>query len=201
MGKRIIFATKNEGKMVEIAVIMRDIGMPVVSMEAAGLAMDIVEDGVTFEENALLKARAVAEIFPDDIVLADDSGLEIDYLNGEPGVYSARFAGRDTPYEEKNRILLEKLEGVADARRSARFVCVIAAIFPDAGETVIRETIEGQIAHEISGIHGFGYDPIFYVPKYHCTTAEMSPALKNELSHRGKALRTINKMIEEKIGK
>lgn len=198
MKKKLIFATGNEGKMKEIREILGDLDYEILSMKEAGVDVDIVEDGITFEENAIIKAKTVMEA-TGSIVLADDSGLEIDYLDKAPGIYSARFAGEDTSYDIKNRILLDRLEGVPDEERRARFVCAVAAVFPDGTVKVVRETIEGQIAHEIVGENGFGYDPIFYVPEYGCTTAEMTPELKNELSHRGKALRAMKKILEEKF--
>lgn len=201
MERRIVFATGNQDKMVEIRMILMELGMPVYSMKELGIDEDIVEDGISFEENAEIKARAVARLLPRDIILADDSGLEIDYLDGAPGIYSARFAGEDTSYDIKNRIFLDKLEGVPDEERTARFVCAIAAVFPDGDVETVRGTIEGQIAHEISGENGFGYDPIFYVPEHGCTTAEMDPEKKNELSHRGKALRAMREIIEAKYKK
>ena len=200
MKRRIIFATGNENKMKEIRMILSDLGMEIVSMKQAGVDIDIVEDGMSFEENAEIKARAVSRVLTNDIVLADDSGLEIDYLDKAPGIYSARFAGEDTSYDIKNRILLDRLEGVPDEERTARFVCAVAAVFPDGTTSVVRETIEGKIAHEITGENGFGYDPIFYVPQYGCTTAEMTPEQKNELSHRGKALRAMRDVLKEKLG-
>ena len=163
------------------------------------MEIDIVEDGMSFEENAEIKARAVSRVLTNDIVLADDSGLEIDYLDKAPGIYSARFAGEDTSYDIKNRIFLDRLEGVPDEERTARFVCAVAAVFPDGTSETVRETIEGEIAHEITGDNGFGYDPIFYVPEYGCTTAEMTAEQKNELSHRGKALRSMKKILERKF--
>lgn len=198
MKKKLIFATGNEGKMKEIREILGELDYEILSMKEAGVDVDIVEDGTTFEENAIIKAKTVMEA-TGSIVLADDSGLEIDYLDKAPGIYSARFAGEDTSYDIKNRILLDRLEGVPDEERRARFVCAVAAVFPDGTVKVVRETIEGQIAHEIVGENGFGYDPIFYVPEYGCTTAEMTPELKNELSHRGKALRAMKKILEEKF--
>lgn len=201
MERRIVFATGNQDKMVEIRMILKELGMPVYSMKELGIDEDIVEDGISFEENAEIKARAVARLLPQDIILADDSGLEIDYLDGAPGIYSARFAGEDTSYDIKNRIFLDKLEGVPDEERTARFVCAIAAVFPDGDVETVRGTIEGQIAHEILGENGFGYDPIFYVPEHGCTTAEMDPETKNELSHRGKALRAMKEIIEAKYKK
>lgn len=199
MKRRIIFATGNKDKMKEIRQILADLGLEIISMKEAGADIDIVEDGMSFEENAEIKARAVSRVLTNDIVLADDSGLEIDYLDKAPGIYSARFAGKDTSYDIKNRILLDRLEGVPDDERTARFVCAVAAVFPDGTSETVRETIEGRISHEPAGENGFGYDPIFYVPEYECTTAEMSAELKNELSHRGKALRAIKRILEEKL--
>ena len=201
MENRIVFATGHKNKMVEIRMILQELGIPIYSMKELGIEADIVEDGISFEENAEIKARAIARLLPNDIVLADDSGLEIDYLDKAPGIYSARFAGEDTSYDIKNQILLDKLEGVPEEERTARFVCVIAAAFPDGTVATARGTIEGRIGYEIAGENGFGYDPIFYVPEYGCTTAEMEPQQKNALSHRGNALRAMRKVIEEKYGK
>lgn len=200
MKKRIIFATGNENKMKEIRMILEDLGMEILSMKEAGVDVDIVEDGMSFEENAEIKARSVARVLTNDIVLADDSGLEIDYLDKAPGIYSARFAGEDTSYDIKNRILLDRLEGVPEEERTARFVCAVAAVFPDGTVSTVRKTIEGSIAQEAAGNNGFGYDPIFYVPEYGCTTAEMNPERKNEMSHRGKALRAMRDILRDKIG-
>lgn len=199
MKKRIVFATGNKNKMSEIRMILADLGMAIYSMKELGVDIDIEENGKTFEENAKIKACAVAQVLPDDIILADDSGLEIDFLGKAPGVYSARFAGEDTSYDIKNRLLLEKLEGVSDEQRTARFVCVIAAAFPNGEVEIVRGTMEGIIGHEIEGENGFGYDPIFVVPECGCTTAQMDPVKKNELSHRGKALRAMRKVLEEKM--
>lgn len=197
MKRTIVFATGNEGKMREIRQIMKGIDVELLSMKEAGIEADIVEDGESFAENAVIKAKAVAEK-TNHIVLADDSGLEIDYLNKEPGIYSARYAGVDTSYDIKNNLLLSRLEGVPDEKRTARFVCAVAAAFPDGGTEVVRGTIEGRIGYEIKGNNGFGYDPIFFVPEYNCTTAEMEPELKNELSHRGRALRSMREIMEKK---
>lgn len=198
MEKKIIFATGNENKMKEIRMILADLGMPILSMKEAGIAVDVEENGTTFEENALIKATEIAKLTENCIVLADDSGLEIDYLNKEPGIYSARYAGVDTSYDIKNQMLLDRLAGVPDEKRTARFVCAVAAAFPDGSTEVVRGTIEGIIGHEIAGENGFGYDPIFYLPEYGCTTAELSPEKKNELSHRGNALRAMRKIMENK---
>jgi len=167
------------------------------SMKEAGIDMDIVEDGSTFEENAIIKAKAVMER-TGQLALADDSGLEIDALNKEPGIYSARYMGEDTPYEIKNRNLIERMKGVKGKDRSARFVCVIAAAFPDGEIITTRGTIEGVIAEEPAGENGFGYDPIVYVPEYGMTTGQMDPDAKNAISHRGKALTAMKKILEER---
>ena len=198
MEKKIIFATGNENKMKEIRMILADLGMPILSMKEAGIVVDVEENGTTFEENALIKATEIAKMTENCIVLADDSGLEIDYLNKEPGIYSARYAGVDTSYDIKNQMLLDRLAGVPDEKRTARFVCAVAAAFPDGSTDVVRGTIEGIIGHEIAGENGFGYDPIFYLPEFGCTTAELAPEKKNELSHRGNALRAMRKIMENK---
>lgn len=201
MAGRIIFATGNTGKIKEINMIMADTGMEVISMKDAGITIDIEENGTTYEENAMIKARAVAA-HTDDIVLADDSGLEIDYLNKEPGVYSARYMGEDTSYRIKNANLIQRLEGVPDEQRTARFVCAIAAVLPDGTELTTRATIEGRIDYEERGQNGFGFDPIFYVPEFGKTTAELSEEEKNQVSHRGKALELMKKELRkyENIG-
>lgn len=195
---KLIFATGNAGKMREIRMILEDTGMEILSMKEAGIEADIVEDGKSFEENALIKARAVAA-HTDGIVLADDSGLEIDYLNGEPGIYSARYLGEDTSYHIKNANLIERLSGVPDEKRTARFVCAIAAVLPDGKNFTTRGVIEGRIGYEEKGENGFGYDPIFYLPEYQMTSAELAPELKNELSHRGKALRAMREELKKRI--
>ena len=194
--KKIVFATGNKDKMREIREIMADIDVEVVSMKEAGIEVDVVEDGTTFEENALIKARAIA-MQTDAIVLADDSGLEIDYLDKAPGVYSARFMGEDTSYVIKNQALIDKLEGVPKEKRTARFVCAIAAVLPNKSELVVRETMEGYIGYEAEGENGFGYDPIFYLDAFGCSSAALSREQKNEISHRGKALRAVKKELFE----
>ena len=195
MKKRIVFATGNAGKMREIRMIMDDLGIPVLSMKEAGIQMDILENGKSFAQNAEIKARAVHSMCH-DIVIADDSGLEIDFLNGEPGIYSARYMGEDTSYHIKNASLIERLDGVPDEKRTARFVCAIAAVLPDGRVLHSRGTIEGIIGYEERGENGFGYDPIFYLPECGCTSAEISPEQKNELSHRGKALRKMKEQLK-----
>ena len=192
--KKIVFATGNAGKIKEIQMILADLGMEIVSMKEEGISPDINEDGQTYEENALIKARTVA-VYTDAIVMADDSGLEIDYLNKEPGIYSARYLGEDTSYRIKNQNLIDRLEGVPDEKRTARFVCAIAAVLPDGRELVTRGVIEGRIGYEERGINGFGYDPIMYVPEYGRTTAELSEEEKNRISHRGRALELMKKEL------
>ena len=191
----MIFATGNENKMKEIREILGALPLEILSMKEAGVSADIVEDGKTFEENALIKARAICKL-AGEMVLADDSGLEIDYLNKEPGIYSARYMGEDTSYHIKNKSLIDRLEGVPDEKRTARFVCAIAAVFPDGKELVVRGTVECIIGYEEKGENGFGYDPIFYLPERGCTTAELSPEEKNSISHRGNALRLMNELLE-----
>lgn len=196
---KIIFATGNAGKMKEIRMIMADLDIEVQSMKEAEIQAEIVEDGETFEENAKIKAQAIAQELrargEQAVVLADDSGLEIDYLNKEPGVYSARYMGEDTPYTVKNANLIQRLEGVPDEERTARFVCVIAAVFPDGRVFQTRATIEGRIGYEEKGENGFGYDPIFYLPEYGMYSAELAPEEKNRISHRGKALEEMKKIL------
>ena len=202
----IIFATGNKNKMIEIRMILENLGCKILSQKEAGIQADVVEDGKTFEENALIKATTIADIarkmpeYKNAVVLADDSGLEIDALNKEPGIYSARYMGEDTSYDIKNQALIDRLEGVPDEKRTARFVCAIAAALPDGSTEVVRGTMEGRIGYEITGENGFGYDPIFYLPQFGCSSAELEPEKKNELSHRGEGLRKMRKVLEEKLG-
>lgn len=198
MKQKIVFATGNQGKMREIREILGDMDVEIASMKEAGIQVDIVEDGSTFEENAIIKAKAVAQ-YTDAIVLADDSGLEIDYLGGEPGIYSARYLGEDTSYRIKNQNLIDRLEGVPEAERTARFVCAIAAVMPDGEVITTHGVIEGTIAYEEKGCNGFGYDPIFYVPAYRCTTAQLTEEQKNEISHRGKALEAMKEELKKRM--
>lgn len=196
---RIIFATTNQGKIKEIREILKDLDCEIVSIKDIGIDIDIVEDGDTFEENALIKANTIMKM-TGDIVLADDSGLEVDYLNKEPGIYSARYLGENVSQEEKNKYILDKLNGVSIEKRTARFVCTVACAMPNKESFVVRETMEGYIASDIAGNNGFGYDPIFTVPQYNKTAAELDASQKNEISHRGKALRCMkNKLIENGV--
>ena len=191
---KIVFATGNKDKMREIREIMADVDVEIVSMKEAGIDVDIIEDGTTFAENAIIKAKAIAR-HTDAIVLADDSGLEIDYLDKAPGVFSARFMGEDTSYDVKNQALIDKLEGVPKEKRTARFVCAIAAVLPDKKILTVVETMEGYIGYEIAGENGFGYDPIFYLDEFGCSSATLSREQKNEISHRGKALRAMKEKL------
>lgn len=205
MKSRIVFATGNAGKIREIKEILADLDMEVVSMKEAGVAVDAEENGTTYEENALIKVRAVAEALKaagegqNDIVMADDSGLEIDYLNKEPGIYSARYLGEDTSYRIKNQNLIDRLEGVEEEKRTARFVCAIAALLPGGRELTTRGIIEGRIGYEERGEGGFGYDPIFYVPEFGKSTAELSEEEKNAVSHRGRALRAMKEELKNNM--
>ena len=192
---KIIFATGNEGKMKEVRMILEDLGLPVLSLKDAGITADVEENGTTFEENAQIKAKAIMEM-TGALVLADDSGLEVDALDKEPGIYSARYMGHDTSYHIKNQNIIDRLEGKVGEERSARFVCAIAAAFPDGRVLITRGTMEGQIGYEEKGENGFGYDPIFYLPEYQCYSAELSLE-KNKLSHRGKALRLMKERLHE----
>ena len=207
MGQKIIFATGNAGKMREIREILGNTDMEILSMKEAGIEADIVEDGTTFEENAVIKAKAVAELleqcavdtYTDAIVMADDSGLEVDALNKEPGIYSARYMGEDTPYSVKNRNLIDRLTGVPDEKRTARFVCAIAAVMPEGEVITTQGVIEGRIDYAEKGDNGFGYDPIFYVPEYGCTTAQLTEDEKNRISHRGRALEAMKEELRKRI--
>ena len=195
---KIIFATGNAGKMKEVREILKDLNVEILSMKEAGIQADVEENGKTFQENAVIKAREIMKI-SGEVVLADDSGLEIDYLNKEPGIYSARYMGEDTSYRIKNANLIERLQGVPDEKRTARFVCAIAAAFPDGSVETTEGTIEGRIGYEEKGENGFGYDPIFYVPEFGCTTAELTGEQKNQISHRGKALEAMKEILKKRM--
>lgn len=198
MGHRIIFATGNEGKMREIRAILEDLKLPVLSMKEAGVNPEIVEDGKTFGENAEIKARAVWSL-TGDIVLADDSGLVVDYIGGEPGIYSARYLGEDTSYAVKNQVIIDRLSQAKGSERSARFVCNIAAVLPDGRVLHAEETMEGEIAYAPAGSGGFGYDPILYLPEFAKTSAELTMDEKNQISHRGKALRAVKELLKREL--
>lgn len=209
--RQVIFATGNEGKMKEIREILNGTDFEALSLKEAGITVEIEENGSTFEENGLLKAEGIRDwcrengipSFPQItgdqvIVLADDSGLEVDALNKEPGIYSARYLGHDTSYREKNANIIARLDGVSKERRTARFVCAIAAAFPDGTSKTALGTIEGYIGWEERGTNGFGYDPIFYLYENDRSTAELSPEEKNAVSHRGRALGKMRQILEER---
>lgn len=199
MIERIVFATGNQGKMKEIKMILGDLDLPVLSMKEAGIQTDVEENGTSFEENAMIKARIVQKLCPGDVVLADDSGLEIDFLDKAPGIYSARYMGETTPYDIKNAKILELMKDVPEEKRTARFVCVIAAALPDGEVLTSRGVMEGKIAFSVAGENGFGYDPIFWLDECGCTSAEITPEKKNELSHRGKALREMKEQLKNQL--
>ncbi len=192
--RKLIFATNNQNKVKEIKMIMEDTDYEILSLKEAGIRADIEENGNSFEENAVIKATAISKM-TGELVLADDSGLEVDYLNKQPGIYSARYEGVDTPYSIKNQIIIDRLTGVPDEQRTARFVCAIAAVFPDGRVITKTATMEGRIDYEQKGENGFGYDPIFYLPEQKCTSAQLSPEEKNTISHRGKALRMMRDVL------
>ncbi|MCL2462599.1 MAG: RdgB/HAM1 family non-canonical purine NTP pyrophosphatase [Defluviitaleaceae bacterium] len=191
-----IFASKNPGKIREAAAILSAMGIDIVSMHEFGIDPDIVEDGDTFEANALIKAKAVFNM-NGHAAIADDSGLEIDWLDKKPGVRSARFMGEGTAYTVKNNMILQLLDGVPMKKRTARFVCAAAAVLGDGRELVVRGEIEGYIALVSAGDNGFGYDPIFYVPEYGATMAQIPEEIKNRVSHRGIALKKLGAAIKE----
>jgi XTP/dITP diphosphohydrolase len=193
--RKFIAATKNKGKLMEISEILRDFPFNILSMEEVGITKDIEEYGSTFEENALIKAREIFEMTK-EMVMADDSGLEVDFLNGAPGIYSSRFAGEGASDKEKNKKLLSLLENVPFEKRTARFVCVVAVIMPDGSHFVVRGTCEGYIGLEEIGNNGFGYDPLFFIKEYNKTTAEMLPEEKHKISHRGRALKAMVEKLE-----
>lgn len=198
--KKLIFATGNEGKMKEVRMILADTGYEILSLKDMGINIDIDENGTTFEENAIIKAKTIMEMTK-ELVLADDSGLEVDYLDKEPGVHSARYLGSDTSYHIKNNHIIKLLENAGEGERSARFISAIACAFPNGKVITTRGVIEGQIGYEEKGENGFGYDPIFYLPEYGCTSAELSLEKKNEISHRGRALEKMKeKLLAEGAG-
>ncbi len=194
--RTIVVATQNAGKIVEIKKILEDLDVEVKSMGEVGIHIDIQETGTTFCENAIIKAEALKQ-YTDALILADDSGLEIDYLEKAPGVYSARYLGEDTPYKIKNQMILDKLKDVPKEQRTARFVCTMAVTAKDMQPITTCGVIEGYIGEEARGTNGFGYDPIFFVEEYNTSTAEMCSDLKNKISHRGQALRQMKERLKE----
>ncbi|HBN82479.1 MAG TPA: non-canonical purine NTP pyrophosphatase [Clostridiales bacterium] len=185
--KKVVVATKNKGKLKEIKEILKEFDFDVISMEEAGKFDDIEETGGSFEENAIIKASHIQKL-TDTMVIADDSGLEVDALNGEPGVYSARYAGEHANDLKNNQKLLEALKDVPEEKRTARFVCAIAVALDGQSVFTVRGTVEGLIEQAPVGTNGFGYDPLFYLPQHGKTMAQLSPDEKNKISHRGNAL-------------
>ena len=193
---KIICATSNKDKLREIREIFSDFDCEIVSMKEAGVSIDVEETGDTFLENAYIKAKAVWDI-TGGVVFSDDSGLEVDYLNKAPGVYSARFMGTDTSYEIKNKKIIQLLEEATGSKRSARYKAAICCILEDGSVIEIEESMEGEIAHSPSGSEGFGYDPIFYIKEFSRTAAQLSREEKNKISHRGKALRVLKDKLRK----
>lgn len=198
MDNIIILATNNKSKVKEISEMMSGSDITFESLADAGINVEVEETGTTFEENALLKAREICKLSGKPTI-SDDSGLEIDALDGAPGIYSSRFMGEDTSYDIKNNALIEKLENVADPDRTARFRCCMALVLPDGREFVTEGAMEGIIAREPKGINGFGYDPILFIPEYNRTSAELSSEEKNNISHRGEAFRKMIEVIKKEL--
>ncbi len=197
---KIVFATGNPDKLTEIREIVKDLGIEVVTMKEEGFTGEINETGSTFMENALIKARTVAKALG-EVTMSDDSGLVVDALGGEPGIYSARWMGEHTSYRIKNKAIIDRLGDLSAEKRTARFVCAMACVFPDGRELTAEEAFEGIIGWEERGRNGFGYDPIFYLPERGCTSAELSREEKNAVSHRGKALRKMRQLLEEEMNR
>ncbi|ARF13178.1 XTP/dITP diphosphatase [Sporosarcina ureae] len=194
--KEVLIATNNKGKAKDFEVLFRPLGINVLTLQDIEESIDVEETGTTFVENAVLKAETVANLLG-KVVIADDSGLEVDVLNGEPGVYSARYAGEPSDDEENIDKLLANLVEVPETARQARFRCVLAIAGPGIGTTTYSGSCEGIITDQRQGTNGFGYDPIFYVPSRGKTMAELSAEEKNVISHRGAALAQLKKQLPE----
>ncbi len=197
----LLVATTNQGKFAEVQAFLKSLPLSIVSLRSLGSWPAVVEDGATFEENALKKARALAE-YSGTLTLADDSGLEVDALNGAPGIYSARYAGEEGNDDKNNETLLRELQGIAEGQRSARFVCALALCAPKSRgmkEWTVRESCEGRIAFELRGPNGFGYDPLFFYPPFRKTFGEIDRATKATVSHRGKALKKLAEMLSSLV--
>lgn len=190
----IVVATRNPGKIIEIGKILTDLPCNVRAIAEIDARFDVEEDGATYAENAIKKARAAAHI-AHTIAIGDDSGLEVDALHGAPGLYSARFGGGSLPQTEKNALLLKQLAGCAE--RTARFRCVMAVVSPKGMVRTTEGVCEGIIGTAPRGTNGFGYDPLFFLPEYGKTMAELEPFLKNTISHRAKALTNLRKILPE----
>lgn len=200
LNKTIIVASNNANKVREIKEVLSDFPFEIKSLKEAGIDVDVDETGSTFHENAYIKASEVYKIAKGAITLADDSGLSVDTLNGAPGVYSARFAGEHGNDKKNNDKLLSLLKGKKMDERKAKFVCALVLMIDEKNVISVQGEVEGYIGFEEKGKDGFGYDPLFYIPEYKKTFAEMSPEMKNSMSHRGKALELLrNKMKEYKV--
>ena len=198
--ERLLVATHNEGKVTEYRELLAGINVRLVKLSDVGIRWDVEETGNSFLENAVLKATVYARASK-LLTLADDSGLEVDALNGEPGVRTARFGGNGLSSVQRYRLLLQKLEAIPWPNRSARFCCVVALADSDDVITTASGTIEGRIALEPSGTAGFGYDPIFYVPEAGVTMAELPAAVKNRISHRARALAALRDRLEQVLAR
>lgn len=194
--KKLIVASNNQHKIEEIKEMLKEFNLDVISLKEAGIDIDVEENGTTFAENAHIKAYEIFKIVKDAMVLADDSGLMVEALNGEPGVYSARYAGEHGNDKKNNEKLLSKLKEFKFEDRKAKFVCAMELIIDEARTITVQGEVKGYILEEQRGENGFGYDPLFYVPEYKKTTAEMTPEEKNSISHRGKALKNLKKSID-----
>lgn len=196
MNRKVIIASNNEHKTKEIREILKEFPFQVITMKEAGIEVEVVEDGTTFSENATKKAKEIMEL-TGEICLADDSGLEVEALGGAPGVYSARFAGEHGNNKKNNEKLLEMLKEVPREQRKARFVSAISMYFPDGLEIIVEGYVHGLIGFEEKGVNGFGYDPLFIIPEYNKTFAEIAPETKNSISHRGEALKLLVEKLRE----
>jgi len=198
MKHKAILASSNKHKLEEIQEILDEFDYELLTLSDVGLGdLDIIEDGETFEENSYIKAKTVLDL-KNMVTIADDSGLEVDYLNGAPGVYSARYAGDHVSYSDNNKKLLEALAGVSEEDRTARFVTVITMLFENGEKIVARGEVKGIIGTELKGHGGFGYDPLFYVPEIGKTFAECSSDEKNKLSHRANALVQLKEILSKR---
>ena len=194
---KLLVATTNPGKFAEVKDFLRQLPLEVLSLSDLATWPKIIEDGATFEENALKKARALAE-YSGYLTLADDSGLEVDALNGAPGIYSARYCGEEGNDKKNNEKLMHELREIPEEKRTGRFVCALALCAPksrDKIEWIVRESCEGRIAFALKGENGFGYDPLFFYPSLGKTFGEIDRAIKATVSHRGKALKKLAEML------
>jgi len=196
VNKKIVLATGNQDKVKEIVEILKNLDIELLTLENFPGVPEVVEDGKTLEENARKKARVISE-FTKLPAVSDDTGLEVDYLNGAPGVYSSRYSGENATYADNVKKLLDDLENVPPGKRQARFRCAVV-LYGENGAQIVEGVCEGEITDQLRGNGGFGYDPIFFVPEYDCTFAEMDLNLKNRISHRAKAFLKLRNLLENK---